>query len=263
MGKIKKAIKKKVKVFIKIQNLLIVGFLSISLLLIDLSFSSYASALRVPIQDNRRIGEILAIPNTDIPVFIEELTDSDEIKDCLDKWFSEGVNRYFKRHLWDAAATYRGTLICLIDKDGKILGVAYMHKEKNPFWYSYDIKNWRQNKIPVYEVDLCEISAEFQRKKLGELLLAKMAEKILRDLDVKKKVLLVKPRKNEKVQKFYRKMGVRSIYIYFGDLHESEMFFYFILTENACRNLAETSYRRFVPISLRLKRLRKKQDSQL
>lgn len=263
MREIKKAIKKKIKVFMKIQNLLIIGFLSIALLFIDLSFSSYASALRVPIQDNKRIGEILAIPNTDMPLFVEELTDSDEIKACLDKWFSEGAERYFKRHLWDAAATYGGILMRLRDKDGKILGIAYMHKEKYPFWYSYDIKNWGQNKTPVYEIDLCEISAEFQRKKLGKLLLAKMAEKILRDPGVKKKVLLVKPRKNEKVQDFYRKMGARSIYIQFGDLYESKMFFYFILTENACRNLVETSYSRFVPISLRVKRLRKKQCSQL
>jgi len=145
------------------------------------------NTLRVPVGDVKRINdadnreliqskELFRIPNSDTVFYIYLTSNSKEIIETLDTWFDSKKERYFKRPLWETVTKYNGFLIKLVSKEGKILGIAYVHKEKD-FWFSYDIKHWRKNNDYIYEVNLLEISSDIRDKNLGQLLVASIAKK--------------------------------------------------------------------------------------
>lgn len=150
------------------------------------------------------------IKGTDILCYLDEISDRGKIEETLEKWFSSRIGRSFRRGQWEVLMRIHpeGYLAKLETAKGEVLGLAFIRKVQN-FIFSMDERTGKDDIAPVYYLDQMEVTSEYRDLGLGEILMAKVIEKVLNDSDIKDRILVTEPanRGTHSADNFFNKIG--------------------------------------------------------
>jgi len=199
------------------------------------SYSSISKdLLRVPLEDDySRMEEIMQdgkpqesqtptklltrpflIPGTNIRFNVTEIRDHEKMQEIVDEWFLSKIERDFneENNVWEKDIENlkkypRGSMIILRSERGEILGISIHHKETDYMLFK-DSDTRSEHIGDFYFTDHTEISGPFRGKELGFKIVAKRAEIILNDPDMKDEDLMLVARPATVISdKYLEKIG--------------------------------------------------------
>ncbi|NQV04371.1 MAG: hypothetical protein HQ532_02635 [Candidatus Omnitrophica bacterium] len=180
-------------------------------------FSISKDLLRVPLEnDYSRMEEIMQdgepqesqastkpltgpflIPGTNTRFNVTEITDREKMQEIVDEWFRSKIKRHFEQeeNVWEKDIENlkkysQGSMIILKSERGEILGISFHHKETN-FMLFQDRDAGTEHIGDFYFTDHTEISGPLRKKGLGRIIVAKRAEIIFNDPNMKNKDLML------------------------------------------------------------------------
>ncbi|MGB2651530.1 MAG: methyltransferase domain-containing protein [Candidatus Omnitrophota bacterium] len=112
--------------------------------------------------------------------YAREVNDSAAMSSLLDRWFEQEEKPYFSRGMWDSAAKRAAggsgpvCMIKLEDASGNILGLSVSTKGEFPF---------KEKNRKVWVGDYMEVSAKHRSEGIGEILIAKITERAMEELE--------------------------------------------------------------------------------
>ncbi|MFH1665870.1 MAG: hypothetical protein ABIA77_06980 [Candidatus Omnitrophota bacterium] len=116
--------------------------------------------------------------------YADIVTDIEEIRRNLDRWFMGNEKRYFNRRQWDNCIEknmetgYPDFLVKLESDKKELLGILYQHRDRCNIFANGDVSV--QN---TYIGDIGEVTARYRGRGLGEVLMAKAVEMALKELE--------------------------------------------------------------------------------